>query len=156
MAKASKTRNHIGSPGVAQNRSEVFKDAIAQYNDALSKGFYLEAITICESLITDRMESRIGELTNSDVQFDTLNNLKSRLVNPLGNSLENENSLISLYDEIVSIWAPKRNKALHQVVKISKVETKVWADFQTECEHAAKEGMEYFRRLDNELRKIRG
>ena len=59
MSKENKTRNHIGNKGVGQNRDEVFKQAIKQYKKAKENGFYLEAIAICESLITDRMEAEL-------------------------------------------------------------------------------------------------
>ena len=38
-------------------RNELYKAAWVRYNEAMSAGFYLEAITIVDSLITDRIEA---------------------------------------------------------------------------------------------------
>jgi hypothetical protein len=62
MAQSHKTRNHIGLAGVAQNRHEIYVKAFEHYSLAMDQGFYLEAIAIIESIIADRMESRLGEL----------------------------------------------------------------------------------------------
>lgn len=156
MAILNKTRDDIGTPGVAQNRYEILKEVISRYNKSMKNEYYLEAIAICESLITDRMESRLGELKKVSVEFDTLSNLRNQL---LGNrrypKLETNTSLERLYNEICSKWAGQRNKAIHQSAKISKASPKVWDDFLKDAKEAAEEGMEYFRALDNELKKQR-
>ena len=151
MSKENKTRNHIGNKGVGQNRDEVFKQAIKQYKKAKENGFYLEAIAICESLITDRMESRIGELTKREVKFGMLRNLKDILMD----YIETDSDLIKIYDEILNKWAPKRNIAIHQAVKISKKEEKKWDKYIKDSEQTAKEGMDYFRQLDKSINKHR-
>lgn len=158
MAKPNRTRDNINTPGVAQNRYEIMKEVISRYNDAMDKGYYLEAVALCESLITDRMESRYSELVKVDPEFSTLTNLKDLL---LGNKnkgytkVETNPILESLYNKICSVWAGQRNNAIHHAAKISKSSPKVWKEFINDAKNAAIDGMKYFRELNRELKKIR-
>ncbi len=151
MAQADKTRDNIGTPGVAKNRFEILKEVIARYNKSMKEGYYLEAITLCESLICDRLESRIGELTRRDPPFGMLGPLCTQLQK----GLETDAALITIYDNINTLWREKRNKAIHQSAKISKAQPKVWSDFLNDAKKAAKEGMKFFRALDKELKRVR-
>jgi len=45
-------------PGI--NRYEIIKSAISRFNKAVEHSFFLEATALIESLICDRLESRIG------------------------------------------------------------------------------------------------
>ena len=152
MAKEHKLRNHIGEKGVAQNRYEIYDHAMSRYNLAFEAGFYFEAVAIMESVIADRMESRIGELIKQEVEFDTLGNLRDKLNGKKDKYpvIETNADLANLYNKIVSDWAGKRNKALHQVVKISIKEPKDWKTTLTEAKIAAEEGKKHF----NELNKL--
>lgn len=156
MSKAHKTRDNINTPGVAQNRYEILKEVISRYNDAMKNGYYLEAVTLCESLITDRMESRYGELTKNDIEFNTLGNLRNLLNGNTKNpKVETDPTLENLYNLICNAWASERNKAVHQAAKISKLTPKDWNAFLTDAKKAAEDGMKYFRELDKELKKLR-
>ena len=156
MAQTHKTRDNVGTPGVAQNRFEIFKEVISRYNQSMQDQYYLEAIALCESLITDRMESRLGELKNADVEFGTLSNLKDQLLGFKGYpKLETDAILEKLYNKICSTWAGERNKAIHQSAKISKASTKDWNAFLSEAKKTAEDGMKYFRELDKQLTKLR-
>ena len=155
--KPQKIRNHIGNQGVAQNRYEIYKQAMSRYNLAMKEGFYFEAVAIMESLIADRMESRIGELTNQQVIFDTLGNLRDQLNGKPDYypRIETNEELIKVYNKVVSDWAGKRNKALHQIVKISIKEPKDWTVFLTEAKKAAEEGKTHFNELNKLLKRER-
>lgn len=157
MVKEHKIRNHIGNEGVAQNRYEIYKHAMSRYKLAFEQGFYFEAVAIMESVIADRMESRIGELTNTEVSFDTLSNLRDRLIGKKDKytKIETNEDLEKLYNKIVSDWAGKRNKALHQVVKISIKEPKDWETTLSKAKEAAEEGKKYFNELNKLLKRER-
>lgn len=151
MMSNNKTRNHIGNEGVGENRNELYQLAFSQFNKAMDEGFYLEAVSIIESVIADRMESRIGQLTGKDVEFGTLS--KNRDV--LNGSKKHEKiefaqELIDLYNKIVSVWAGKRNEALHRIVKISTQEAKDYDEFLEKAKETAVEGRAIF----NELKKL--
>lgn len=149
--KLHKKRDHIATQGVAKNRSEIYKKALKKYKVSIEQGFYIEATAICESLITDRMESRIGELCKKDVYFGNLGELKKVLVN----YLETDEGLLEIYKYILDKWAPKRNKIIHQIVKISQAGKKDWDKFMAEAKQTAEEGMAIFRELDKLLTKVR-
>lgn len=155
--KPKKIRNHIANEGVAANREELYRRAIRRYNTAMEQGFYFEAIAIMESIIADRMESRIGELTQEPVPFNTLGNLRDRLNGKKDEfpRIETNEDLSKLYNKVVSVWAGKRNAALHQIVKISMEEPKDWTEFLTDAKEAAKEGRKIFQELNNLLQKDR-
>ncbi|MFT5915887.1 MAG: hypothetical protein ACJAWV_001955 [Flammeovirgaceae bacterium] len=100
-----KTRNHIGNEGVSKNRYELYQLAFKQFDKAIEAGFYLEAVTIIESIIADRMESRIGQLTEEPFIFGTLGSNR-KILNGLGDfpKIEFVPELERLYNKIVSNW----------------------------------------------------
>jgi len=155
MERPHRTRNHIANEGVGQNRYNSYKNAIKRYHMAMEQGFYLEAVAIMESIIADRLESRLGELTQAEVTFGNLGSLREELLNAEEGALETNPILVKLYNKILSDWAGKRNKALHQIVKINNAEEKDWDNFLAESKIAAEEGMQYFRLLNKELSKER-
>ena len=67
-----KTRANNSDPGVPANRQAIYREAIDQYKKAIAAGFFLEATALAESLIADRMESRLSYLRGAEVAFDTL------------------------------------------------------------------------------------
>ena len=58
---------------------EVIKSVLNRFNTAIEHSFYLEATALIESLICDRLESRLGELTQKPIEFGTLGNLLKKL-----------------------------------------------------------------------------
>lgn len=105
-------------------RYEIMRKAISRYNLAMTEGFYLEATTLMESLITDRLESRLGELSNKRVQFDTIRNLTKKL-----NKYENDEILMNFMNNEINKWCSARNQTIHQAVKIELGVDKNWESF---------------------------
>ena len=62
-----------------QEKYKIIKGAISHYNTAIENSFFLEATTLMESLISDRLESRLGELKKEQISFDTIGNLLDAL-----------------------------------------------------------------------------
>jgi hypothetical protein len=156
MSSPSRPRDHIGNEGVADNRYVLYKAAFDRYTMAMEASYFLEAVAIMESVISDRMESRLGELTGQDVGFQTLSALRDNLLgNKGGPKLEQDPQLEALYNRIVSDWAGKRNRTLHQFVKISQDGKKELDIFLGDSKLAAEEGRALFDALDKRLKQHR-
>lgn len=50
----------------AQSRYQLYRQCNAQIKHAMSQGFYLEAISLIETIIADRLESRIAHVNGQD------------------------------------------------------------------------------------------
>lgn len=99
------------------DRYEIIKSAISRFNTAIEHSFFLEATALIESLICDRLESRIGELTHKSVEFGTLGNLLKKL-----NNIETDVELKNIMNNVLNQWAGKRNIVIHQAAKIELVQ----------------------------------
>jgi hypothetical protein len=58
-----------------QDRCEIVKATISSYNTAIEHSIFLEATALIESLISNKLESRLGELLKAPVSFDTIGKL---------------------------------------------------------------------------------
>jgi hypothetical protein len=143
-----KTRANNSGTGVPQNRQEIYSHVIDQYDKAIAAGFFLEATALAESLIADRMESRLAYLTGVDVEFMTLGKVRLEL-----STVEIHEPIKTYINTKVAQWASKRNKVVHRAAKISKVAPKVWEDYLVNAKEVAEEGYVIFRELDN-LRRL--
>lgn len=56
----TRTREIADNPQKGKIRYDLYKAVIHRYKEAMEKGFFLEAITLMESLISDRLESAIN------------------------------------------------------------------------------------------------
>jgi hypothetical protein len=137
------------NPFIGQKRFELYKRAIQQFNEALEAGFFLEAITICESLITDRLESRCAELGKS-LAFQNL----GRLIKEL-KQIETDAEIRKIITTELDDWRENRNTALHEIVKFEKGEFPEWKNRVEASGDYAVEGMVIFRKIDNRIRKLR-
>ncbi len=131
-------------------RYEIIKSAMSQYNKAIEHSFFLEATSLIESLICDRLESRIGELTNKTVEFGTLGDLLKKL-----NNTETDVELKTIMNNILYQWAGKRNIVIHQAAKIELDKKKEWKDYLRLAESTAIEGRKAFDNYNKQLQKIR-
>ena len=77
MSKPKIRATILDIPGI--ERYEIIKAAMSRYNTAIEHSFFLEATALMESLISDRLESRLGELIKAPVLFDTIGNLLNSL-----------------------------------------------------------------------------
>lgn len=137
---------------VGQQRYRTYKAAIDRIKISIEKGFYLEAISLCESLITDRLESRLNYLTKSDnYAFETLGKLQIEIRNK-----ETNQELIKMMipnSGDFDIWRNKRNQALHAMAKIADGDKREWENKLEECKTIALKGeklrKEIFRIIDS-------
>ena len=62
--------------GYGSLRYRLFKSAGPHIEKSIREGYYCEAITIIESVITDRLESRLSFLKQNNIGFQTGVSLK--------------------------------------------------------------------------------
>ena len=131
-------------------RYEIIKSALGRFNTAFEHSFFLEATALIESLICDRLESRIGELTQNPVDFGTLGDLLKKL-----NSIETDVGLKNIMNNMLYQWAGNRNIVIHQAAKIELGKKKDWNDYVRLSESTAKEGRKAFDDYNKQLQKLR-
>ena len=148
MAKRERAKT-IDNPFVGQQRYTLYKKAIVQFNNAIEMGYYLEAITICESLITDRLESRCGEL-GQPFAFKNLGKLLFEL-----NKIETDDELRQIIFTELDDWRKNRNTALHEIVKFEKNEIPNWESRVENSKTYAEEGIVIFRKIDSRITTLR-
>jgi hypothetical protein len=134
----------------AMDRYEIIKSAISRFNTAIEHPFFLEATALIESLICDRLESRIGELTYKSVKFGTLGNLLKKL-----NSIETDVELKNIMNNVLNQWSGIRNIVIHQAAKIEFGKKKDWNDYLRLAESTAIEDRKAFDIYNKQLQKIR-
>ena len=116
-----------GEKGSSQNelRGELYSSAFSHIKDAYDKGFYIECISIIDSMITDRIESYCQFLSYEDDKqfvansvFDAIRNLGT-LTKEKG---VRDDEFYVINDKIEK-WSAQRNRAIHGFV-IVREETK--------------------------------
>ncbi len=133
-----------------QERSAIIKAVISRYNTAINHCFYLEATSLIESLICDRLESRLGELSKKPIQFNTIGLLLKQL-----NLLEIDPLLTKIMNSELKEWSFERNNIIHQAAKIEVGKKKDWNNFILDAEKTAKNGKKYFDNYNKQLQKLR-
>lgn len=99
--------------GYGTRRRMLFERARLQIECSIEHGFYCEAITLSESIIADRLESRLSYLRQQNCGFQMLGGL----VKELGK--EERNQLMLDTVQAVDVWRQLRNRAVHEMVKIA-------------------------------------
>lgn len=120
-----KLHKSLGIPvKVTKNKRKYysFKEAFSRINAAIKSDFYLEAITIEESIICDRLMSYLFyknalKLSIRDVDKGKagLNNLLQQFHKINSNSIS-YGGMTDLFSELDS-WRKMRNKCIHSIVK---------------------------------------
>ena len=146
MAKTRATILDISS----KVRYDIIRASMSQYNKAIESEFYFEATTLIESLICDRLESRLGELTKADVTFKTLGGLKKELL-----KMETDGTLKALVDINVKAWADKRNTTVHEAAKIDVDNPRTWEEVVKDAKDCAVEGRKLFDEYNKRLSQLR-
>lgn len=118
---------------------ESYKFAFEKIDLAIESGFYLEAITIEESIISDRLISylQLNGKTDDFSRIGLYQIIKKVEKVPGQYSIKlSENFLVTLDD-----WRDKRNTCIHQLVKSDKGEPTIEVDkFIDAAKETADEG----------------
>lgn len=147
----SKSKIRATTPDISgQERHAIIKAAISSYNTAIEHSFFLEATALMESLISDRLESRLGELMKTPVSFDTIGNLLNSL-----RKVETDAVLKEIMNKQINNWCGDRNAVIHQAAKIELGKKKEWMDFIKQAEKTAKDGRKIFDAYNKQLKKLR-
>jgi hypothetical protein len=144
------------SEAVGRARQELYRGTYKRLKEAIEAGFWIEAIALCESIISDRIQARISHLGNHDEE--------SRRIKMLGVLVKHIKSVdspikfanLSLIYHDIENWNSARNKAIHRAVKINVGDNfRKWDHFYEELEVTARDGADICRRLSNEYNKIK-
>ena len=117
--------NSGGNSDEGRHRKHLYQRCIAQYNEALDQEYYIEAVAIIESLLSDRLESRLAakhEQIEIKRRFSTVGKLATELK---GKKANERSDAREIYAEI-NQWASQRNKVIHQLVKLEEGEVPDW------------------------------
>jgi hypothetical protein len=117
----------ISKPGenpVGSSRFCLLGAAANRAAEAFKKGFYLEAITLTESLMATRLESRLAWVRDllrreQPVEFSTLVPLCCELLGKRASGVPDAEEF-KVPIQGVKEWACKRNEALHQMAKLTE------------------------------------
>lgn len=140
------------SNNVGKQRQTLYTAGTNQIEKALEAGFALEAITLCESMLADRLESRMAWKAKQDPKkrkFSTL----GRLAKQLGNDESESGDARAIYAEVVD-WAARRNTALHEMFKLEEGKTADWGKRYETHLKTAREGKKLAREVSNLVRRL--
>jgi hypothetical protein len=143
MVTTKKTRA-IAKPGtrVGLTRYTLYKRAWEHVDVATKAGFHLEAITLLESILTDRMESRASFLTSTIQGYQNLG--------PLITTLKKHEKLPEFLAVLDSIdaWREQRNAAVHEMVKFEAGHAPTWDEKLKPLPKIVLEGKRIIRAFD--------
>lgn len=100
-------------------RRELYRLANEQLNAAYNNGFYIECVSICESIIADRLEARLQFLRRKTDQPTRISEV-GKLLNQLGHIEPSESLDLLVTYEQIRAWSSSRNEVIHQFVKITE------------------------------------
>ena len=135
---------------IAKLRQHMYQSAFARIKEANNAGYYLESITLIESMLSDRLESRLTYLLKTDFSFKNLGSLIKK-----AREIENDLILRKYLAEDLDLWRDARNKALHEMVKIADGETITWNDRVKVINEVSSNGLTLLRAIDNRLKALK-
>jgi hypothetical protein len=142
-------------------KAERYAYAHGKYSRALSVGSYLEAITICESLLSDRLlvscEQWFNETRGEDNKLSTgIRHLVKKhkcLAADEKVASANGQSTPDLISDL-DAWIDERNELLHGIAKcLPGEELLSTASLDKRARAAAEKGLILFRQVDNWVRR---
>ncbi len=157
MEKGTQLRA-INTPGngIGRQRQHLYAAGFRQLNRAMDGGFYVEAIALCESLLSDRLEARRAWIANQEDSkraFGTLGSLARKLAG--SSNKEREDPLEtnkSLYKECIA-WADSRNKAIHEMFKLPEEGHVGWETRYASLQIIAEQGVKLARKVSAAVKK---
>jgi hypothetical protein len=135
---------------IGQERYELYKSSFDWIKKSIDEGYYLEAISILESLVSDRLESYLSFSLDRDFCFKNLGALIDKI-----KSDETDEILRSLIINDLDKWRKQRNKAAHEMVKIEDGKSVVWEERVKINKEVAETGLLLFHNINNRIRKLR-
>jgi hypothetical protein len=132
--------------GYGTQRLLLFTNARKHIENSIANGYFCEAIAVIESIISDRLESRISYITKSNVAFKPLGWLIRRM-----RALETDEELRRLIAQLDS-WRELRNGAIHELPKVERGKPKTsWQDRVANLRSSATDGYHLLRAIYNRV-----
>lgn len=138
-------------------RHELYKVAWARYNEAMSAGYFLEAITLVDSMITDRIEAYTQHLMHFEEKHQSVTSLANAMA---AMDIAREERQIPKDDEYknlraeVALFYEGRNKAVHNFAILSNANAEQTADDRRkEAQKTAIDGRKVFNLVNSYTRK---
>ncbi|MFF2392279.1 hypothetical protein [Nocardia sp. NPDC058114] len=121
MDKPKREKSH--GNGLGTKRWRRYAEAFDRVERCASQGYHLEAIAILDSLIGDRLASRLSHLQGTDtVQVTAIGPLCTKLIgNEKASGIEHDTEFRDVTAEIRN-WASCRNDAMHGIARIFRPE----------------------------------
>ena len=139
----------MASNSQRKKKGEIFSRAYRRAQRALKAGFYLEAIVLCDSLLTDRLRL----ILRSNVEIET----KRATTGAIANSLISQKVTSfdeNLWEDILN-WSRKRNHQTHALGHISGEPLVPWNNRLAEAREVAQAGFALVNRVSREVRHHR-
>lgn len=152
MSKSKVRQVNKPGNGVGKLRQAIYASGMSRIREAIEKGYALEAIALCESMMADRLEARRAWKRNQAVEHRKFDSL-GRLARALRTDSTEPEDARKIYDEVVA-WADERNEALHQMFKLAEGPIRVWSDRYEEVECVATRGFALSRKVGFLLKKL--
>jgi len=139
---------NIGKNGilVGKIRQKLYAHLLNRIKESIANEYYLEAIALEESFISDRLESYCthkGTIRQSKLELGhLLDHVKDGVFSP---DLRKK-----LWD-----WRQGRNDCLHEMAKFGIVETPTWDEKMNNAKIFAECGIKLVRETDKELRRLK-
>lgn len=150
----SKTRAvSLPSNDIGKKRYELYKNVIERINQSCEQGFYLEAISLTESLIADRLESHMTFIKGKDFSFKTLERLIKEFKRHRADIGSKELSVLVEFE--LDVWREKCHCALHEMAKIDVSNMETWEQKSKDLAQIAHEGFVLFRQIDKQITLLR-
>lgn len=150
MAKRVRAKGQNPKDDIQQTRYNLYKSAIDKAAESKDKGFFLEGITLFESLITDRLESTLTKVTGAEVSFKTL----GTLIRMVDSCAAFSPDFCRLITTDLDAWRKERNRALHEIVKLEDGNLELWETRYQALEATYDQGFHLFRQIDLAIRKM--
>jgi hypothetical protein len=149
LPKKTRAKN-LPENRVGMQRHDIYKQAYNHINRAMNEGFYLESITLIESMISDRLESRLSQILETDFSFKTLGDL-------IDQSKRSETDVI-LRDLVINDlneWRRKRNNSIHEMVKVETGDISSWENRIQGLTSIATKGLFLLKKIAKRVESLR-
>ncbi|MFM1787196.1 MAG: hypothetical protein RL228_1146 [Actinomycetota bacterium] len=114
----------------------LIKKAVSRAKRAHRAGFYLETISLCDSIIGNRMNSIVRDSSGEKFKSPGIG-FGSREINRLGIPIFTTDLLVQTNE-----WSRKRNSSLHGISRLEDFESSSWRSRLNACKQVSEEGIQ--------------
>ena len=135
---------------IGQERYKIYKGVWSALSHASKHACWIQVIALSESVIADRLEARLASLggqSTASRKIRTASQSASVLLKGFSPAGEEEALLAR-----VKSWSEDRNKAIHELAKVTDGDAKSWNDRWSKAEAVAKEGEKLARDISKLVR----